>query len=107
MIEGLKAAAPASAAWDMVRAVDLLRMGFAAGYLDADDCWEKIRQVALELQKHYTSWEQLGTAFERGMHAWQDSRNQTDANERGRVQKNLPLLRDQVWPKVKFTATWD
>ncbi len=107
MIEGLKQAAPASAAWDMVRAVDLLRIGFAAGYLDADDCWEHVRQVALLLQKNYTSWEELGTAFERGMHAWQDSRNQTDPAERGRVQKHLPLLRSALWPKVKFSATWD
>lgn len=106
-VEGLKAAAPANAAWDMVRAVDLLRMGFAAGYLDEDDCWEKIRQVALVLQQHYKSWEELGAAFERGMHAWQDSRRQNDPNERGRVQRNLPALRAEVWPKVDFSATWD
>ncbi len=107
MVESLKQAGKESAAWDMVRAVDLIRMGFAAGYLDEDDCWEKVRQVALELQKHHTSWEELGTSFERGMHGWQDSRNITDANERSRVQRNLPILRSQVWPKVKFGATWD
>jgi hypothetical protein len=107
LVEGLKSGAPASAAWDMVRAVDILRIGFAAGYLDEDDCWEKVRQVAQVLQTKYSSWEELGTHFERGMHAWQDSRNLTDATERGRVQKNLPVLRSQIWPKVKFDATWD
>lgn len=106
-VEGLKAAAAPTAAWDMVRAVDLLRMGFAAGYLDEDDCWEHVRQVAMVLQKHYSSWEQLGSAFERGMHDWQDQRRQNDPNERGRVQRNLPVLRADVWPKVDFTATWD
>jgi hypothetical protein len=106
-VERLKAAARPEAAWDMVRGVDLLRMGFAAGYLDEDDCWEAIRQVALVLQQHYKSWEELGTAFERGMNAWQDQRGQTDPNERGRVQRNLPVLRSEIWPKVAFTATWD
>ncbi len=106
-IEVLKGAAAPQAAWDMVRAVDLLRIGFAAGYLDEDDCWEAVRQVALVLQKHYKSWEELGAAFERGMLAWHDQRGQTDPNERGRAQRNLPVLRSEVWPKVAFTATWD
>jgi hypothetical protein len=106
-VEGLKRAAAPTAAWDMVRAVDMLRMGFASGYLDEDDCWEAVRQIALLLQQHYKSWEELGAAFERGMNNWQDQRGQTDPNERGRVQRNLPVLRAEIWPKVAFTATWD
>jgi hypothetical protein len=102
-VETLKAASAPAAAWDMCRAVDLLRIGFAAGYLDADDCWEHVRQIAQLLQQHYKSWEELGTAFERGMHDWQDQRR----HERARVQRNLPVLRADVWPKVAFTATWD
>jgi hypothetical protein len=108
MVESLKGSAGRdSASWDMVRAIDLIRMGFAAGYLDEDDCWEKVKQVRELLQKQFTSWQDLATAFERGMHAWQDSRGQTDANERARVQKNLPVLEAQIWSKVKFSATWD
>jgi hypothetical protein len=106
-VESLKTGPAHAAAWDMCRAIDLLRIGFAAGYLDEDDCWEHVRQVSLLLQKQYKSWEELGAAFERGMHNWQDQRGQTDANERGRVQRNLPVLRAEVWPKVDFTATWD
>ena len=106
-VEGLKRGGATTASWDMVRGVDMLRMGFASGYLDEDDCWEAVRQIALELQKHYKSWEELGAAFERGMQNWQDSRGQTDPNERGRVQRNLPVLRAQIWPKVAFDATWD
>lgn len=108
MVEGLKGSAGRdSASWDMVRAIDLIRMGFAAGYLDEDDCWEKVKQVRELLQKQFTSWEELATAFERGMHAWQDSRGNTDQNERTRVQRNLPILKSQLWSKVKFSATWD
>ena len=46
-VEGLKRGGATTASWDMVRGVDMLRMGFASGYLDEDDCWEAVRQIAL------------------------------------------------------------
>jgi hypothetical protein len=93
--------------WDLVRAVDLLRMGLAAGYLDQDDCSEKTRQLATVIRTHFTSWDALAADFEAGMHAWQDSSGVTDEKERARVQRNLAVLRPQVWSKVKFSATWE
>ena len=38
------------------------------------------------------------------MHAWQTSRGIDDPTELGRVQRNLPKLRAEVWPHVSFDA---
>jgi hypothetical protein len=101
------AALSTSSGWDLVRAVDLLRIGLAAGYLDQDDCSEKTRQVAAVIRTHFTSWDALAADCEAGMHAWQDGSGVTDGEQRSRVQRNVAVLRDQVWSKVKFSATWE
>jgi hypothetical protein len=93
--------------WDLVRAVDLLRMGLAAGYLDADECSERTRQVAEFIRLHFNSWQALADDFEAGMHAWQDQRGVTDVKERTRVQRNVAVLKPRVWSKVRLSATWE
>ena len=95
---------PADAAWDMCRALDLVRIGMAAQYLDAAQVHQEIATIGAALQKHYASWEELGAAFERGMHDWQKGRGVTDPKALGRVQRNLPALRAEIWPAVDFKA---
>ncbi|MCB9699753.1 MAG: DUF1266 domain-containing protein [Alphaproteobacteria bacterium] len=104
VLEGLYAGATGNLAWDVVRAVDLLRIGVAAGYLTEVECASEVRRCAGLLRAAYGSWEELATAFEQGMNAWQDSRGITDAGERGRVQRNAPYLRVGVWPSIPWTT---
>lgn len=104
VVRGLRHGQTGNAAWDEVRAIDLLRIATAAGYVDDEQCWSESAAIGAELQSHYRSWEELAQAFERGMQAWQRSRGVTDPAELGRVQRNLPRLRAEVWPTVPFDA---
>ena len=102
VIAGLREGRTASVAWDRVRALDLLRIGFAAGYIDAEQCATESAKVGIELQTSYRSWEQLAQAFEQGMQAWQQSSGVSSPAETGRVQKNLPKLRQEIWPAIPY-----
>lgn len=81
VIAELKDGQTGNPAWDQVRALDLLRIGRAADYLDDDACWT-----------------------EAGMLAWHRRRNVTDPAELTRVQRHLPALKQSVWPTIDFDA---
>lgn len=102
VIAGLRRGQTGNAAWDKVRALDLLRIGLAAGYFDAEQVRIEGAAIGREIQGSYRAWEELATAFEAGMRAWQQSRNVTDPQETGRVQRNLPKLRADIWPAVAY-----
>lgn len=104
VVRGLRQGQTGSAAWDKVRALDLLRIGAAAGFVDDEACWKESAAIGKELQVQFVGWEQLAQAFEAGMQAWQRGRGVTDPEQLGRVQRNLPTLRARLWPAVEFTA---
>lgn len=91
-------------AWDKVRAIDLLRIALAAGFIDRAACHAKTVAIARELQRQYADWEALAKAFEAGMHRWQRGNGVTDPKRLARVQNNLPILRTQIWAEVDFDA---
>jgi hypothetical protein len=97
-------ATPEDLAWDLVRAIDLLRISLAAEYIDVQKCAAEIAKIGSVLQRRYASWEELAAAFEAGMHAWQDGSDQKDPKARARVQRNLPKLRAEIWPTIDFKA---
>lgn len=103
-IRGLEGGRTGSVAWDRVRALDLLRIGTAAGYVREDECWRAVGSTAEVLRQRFDSWVALASDFEAGMHAWQDQRGVTDPQERQRVQRNLPYLRQTAWPRAAFRA---
>ena len=61
--------------------------------------------IGRELHQAYGSWEDLARAFEAGMQDWQRGSGTTDPNELGRVQKHLPKLRAEIWPKIAYGTT--
>lgn len=103
-IRGLQEGHTHSAAWDQVRAIDLLRIGTAAGYISEDECWEHVTSMAHTLSEKFESWEALAADFEAGMHRWQSGRGVKDPQQRQRVQRNLPYLRKTAWPEAAFKA---
>jgi hypothetical protein len=105
VVKGLRQGRTGSPAWDKVRALDLVRIGLAAGYYDADQVRQQQAGIGRELQQTYRSWEELGAAFEAGMQDWQRSSGTTDPKELGRVQRNLPKLRAEVWPRIAYGTT--
>ena len=105
VVEGLRKGRTGNPAWDKVRALDLVRIALAANYYDKDQVRQQQAGIGRELQQAYGSWEDLARAFEAGMHEWQRGAGQTDPNELGRVQKHLPKLRNEIWPKVAYGTT--
>ena len=103
-IQNLRGGTTSNISWDQVRAIDLLRIGAAATYIDEDECWAEVSAIAGQLQERFDSWEAVAADFEAGMHAWQDGRGVTDPGQRGRVQRNLPYLRGTAWPEAPFKA---
>jgi hypothetical protein len=102
VVHGLRQGQTGNVAWDQVRALDLLRIAVAARYIDEERCWVESGGIGRYLQGKFQSWEDLAQAFEAGMHEWQRQRNVRDPQELNRVQKNLPVLRSQIWPSVPF-----
>jgi hypothetical protein len=102
VIAGLREGRTGNIAWDRIRALDLLRIGFAAGYVDAEQCEAESAKIGVELQTSYRAWEQLAQAFEQGMQSWQQSSGVINPAETGRVQKNLPKLRQEIWPSIAY-----
>lgn len=105
VIKELRQGQTGNLAWDRVRALDLLRIGTAAQYIDAESCYDEAAKIGRELQQRYGSWEELAQQFEAGMQAWQRGRGVNDPQQTGRVQRNLPALRQQIWPGIDFKAT--
>jgi hypothetical protein len=105
VIAGLRAGRTGNISWDRIRAFDLLRIGFAARFIDDDQCWTEAGKIAVELQSQFRSWDELAQSFEAGMQAWQRTSGITDPAETGRVQRHLPKLRQQIWPQIRYDAT--
>jgi hypothetical protein len=105
VVDGLRKGRTGNPAWDKVRALDLVRIALAAGYYDKDQVRQQQAGIGREIQQAYGSWEDLARAFEAGMNEWQRGAGQTDPNELGRVQKHLPKLRNEIWPKVAYGTT--
>ncbi len=61
-------------------------------------------RIGVELQSKYRTWEELAQAFEAGMLSWHQQRGVSDPQQTGRVQKNLPALRQQIWPQIPYDA---
>ena len=49
--------------WNYPRAVNLARMGYAAGYLQESEAWEIIMPAAARLQQTFSSWQELGQIY--------------------------------------------
>ena len=87
-----------------VRAIDLLRIGTAAGYVREDECWQAVSSIAEALRQRFDSWPALASDFEAGMLKWQDQRGVTDPQQRQRVKRNMGYLRKTAWPRTAFRA---
>jgi Protein of unknown function (DUF1266) len=63
-------------AWDYSRYVALCRWGYASGFLTEDETWRSIMPAARLLQRHFTSWSDLGQNYLIGREFWSLSETQ-------------------------------
>lgn len=96
--------------WDYARVMLLLRCGHTAGWLPEDFCWDRLFELAMDVQRHYESWQDMATCYLQGRLMWsggmagrqdmfEQSAKDLAADPDGPwnlVPWNLPLRRD--WP---------
>ncbi|MGH3376361.1 MAG: DUF1266 domain-containing protein [Actinoallomurus sp.] len=96
--------------WDYARVMLLLRCGQMADWLPEEFCWDRLFELAMDVQRHYTSWHDMATCYLQGRLMWsggtaghQDRFEQAakalaadPGSPWNRVPWHLPLRRD--WP---------
>ncbi len=57
-------------AWDWVRYIIMAGMGHGAGFITEDEAFQLILPVATQLQKTFSSWEEMGANYVDGRKIW-------------------------------------
>lgn len=66
--------------WDLCRACQILGMGYVAGYIDRDEMMYECIQVAEQMRKLYSSWEELYQSYLFGYGLWRtDPKDEKEA----------------------------
>ncbi|MBI5395664.1 MAG: ankyrin repeat domain-containing protein [Verrucomicrobia bacterium] len=50
-------------AWDLCRCVHVASLSAMAGYLPADEAWQRIHTAADQMRSHFSSWQEMGQSF--------------------------------------------
>ncbi len=58
------------AAWDIARYVHLLRLGYMAEYMSANDCWIYLRRLKQPAGKLFESWNDFVNSYTQGYRWW-------------------------------------
>lgn len=66
-------------AWDLCRAAHLVNLGYAAGYLNEQEAWTQLLDIARQLQGSFSSWAEVSVNFMDGS-ALKTKRNDIRAN---------------------------
>ena len=56
--------------WDYARVMLLLRCGHMADWLPEEFCWDRLFELAMDVQRHYTSWHDMATCYLQGRLMW-------------------------------------
>ena len=85
----------AARAWQLCRSMQLLGMGFVAGWLDRKEMIERSCQVGRKMQENFRSWEELAESFLEGYYTWL-------LRDYGREQAELGLQeRSEIYKELK------
>jgi hypothetical protein len=88
-------------AWNYPRAVNLLRWGYASGYIDEHEAWTLIMSAAQRMQRTFSSWHELGQAYVNARNVFfRDSVGQQRAGEY--AYRILMMDGDSPWRKYPW-----
>ncbi len=91
--------------WDLSRLISVARWGVSAEYLTEEEAWDWIMPAAQELQKTYSSWEELGESYLDGRFFW--SQRRTPKNVAEYKSAVYWLTTNEFSPWVKFDWNLD
>ena len=91
-------------AFDLGRAVILLRAAVALGYFSDDESWSRVLPVLRALQTQCSSWEDYLTVYLRGRRRWLELPvdGSKDTPDMKQVLSNVIFIRKTVWRTTPF-----
>ena len=91
-------------AFDLGRAVILLRAAVALGYFSDDESWSRVLLALRMLQTQCSSWEQFLEGYLRGRRGWLELPvdGSKDTPEMKQVLSNVVYIRKLVWRTTPF-----
>lgn len=89
-------------AWDMLRYMDLCRIGYLAGYLDEDDTWDRLLTAGQVLQSRYDSWEDLNDQFLLAREFWSCVEDERDGHVYRKAFERLHDDEKSPWRQIAW-----
>jgi hypothetical protein len=89
-------------AWDYSRYVALCRWGFASSFLSEDEAWQSIMPAARLLQRHFTSWSDLGQNYLIGREFWSLSQTRKSGDLYRATYQTLISYSGSPWNKLPW-----
>ncbi|WP_067459533.1 DUF1266 domain-containing protein [Actinomadura macra] len=87
--------------WDYGRALVLYRFGHMVGWLTEEYCWERMLPLALDIQRRYTSWQDMATCYLQGRLLWSGGGGEAQA-EYERLVAELSTDQRSPWNLVPW-----
>ncbi|TDB79347.1 DUF1266 domain-containing protein [Actinomadura sp. KC216] len=88
--------------WDYGRALMLYRWGHMVGWLTEEYCWERMLPLAIDIQRRYSSWQDMATCYLQGRLLWSVGGGKA-RSEYERLMENLASDPDSPWNTVPWT----
>jgi len=88
--------------WDFARYICLCRWGYHAGFLNEQEAWGKIMPVAMDLQKTFDSWEDLGKNYLIGRSYWSYEEQEEDGYKIQDAFQRLVDMKSSPWNIYKW-----
>ncbi|HEY6728048.1 MAG TPA: DUF1266 domain-containing protein [Polyangiaceae bacterium] len=89
-------------AFDKLRIIFLARAGRGAGWFDEATSWAYAFNAITELQRGYTSWEQLRVAMDEGRADWYGGKDEVPKAQRALSDRGWHRLQTNYMPHVPF-----
>jgi hypothetical protein len=91
-------------AWNLARAILLLRAGVSVGYLDNDASWARCRALGLRLQEVYRSWDAMAEDLVVSRRRWKElpEDGSDDSEDMEEVTGRVTELKADLWKKVAW-----
>jgi hypothetical protein len=92
-------------AWDYCRAICLCRWGYSCGYISQQEAWFFITQCATELQKSFSSWENMGKNYMIGLSFWDQRYSQSEGELYEQALQRLLENPSSPWRQLPWNTT--
>lgn len=84
-------------AWDFCRYINLCRWAYIAGYITEDEAWAKIIPIARQIQKSFSSWQEMGEDYLIGREFWSYTESQRSGEKYRNIYQKLVSDASSPW----------